>query len=77
MAEPLAVAWSDLSTSSKSAFGWAAAAAAPAQRSKDPRVGSGALLFGVMQADPSNSEPLQLLEHYGATGSSSWTWHKP
>jgi hypothetical protein len=65
MAEPLAVAWSDLSTSSKSAFGWAAAAAAPAQRSKDPRVGSGALLFGVMQADPSNSEPLQLLEHYG------------
>ncbi len=65
MAEPLAVAWSDLSTSSKSAFGWAAAAAARAQQSKDPRVGSGALLFGVMQAHPSNSEPLQLLEHYG------------
>ena len=64
MAEPLAVAWSDLSTSSKSAFGWAAAAAAAAQESKDPRVGSGALLFGVMQAHPSNSEPLQLLEYY-------------
>ena len=76
MAEPLAVAWSDLSTSS-SAFGRAAAAATPAQRSKDPRVGSGALLFGVMQADPSNSEALQLLNITGARGSSSWTWHKP
>jgi KAP family P-loop domain len=66
MAEPLAVAWSDLSTSSKSAFGWAAAAAAREQQSKDPRVGSGALLFGVLRAHPSDSEPLQLLEHYGA-----------
>ena len=55
---------SDLAATSKSAFGWAAAAAGAAQESKDPRVGSGALLFGVMQAHPSNSEPLQLLEYY-------------